>query len=119
MNIQYLEDGKLAVIPTVDLERLIALAEDAEDLKALNSVNPEEETYPQELVEKLINTDNPLAVWREYRGITQEKLGKASGIAQGYIAQIEKGTKNGSADTLKKLAVALNISLDELVSESQ
>ena len=119
MNIQYLEDGKLAVVPTVDLERLIALAEDVEDLKALNSIDPKEETYPQELVEKLLNTDAPLAVWREYRGMTQKALEAASGINQGYIAQIEKGSKIGGVTTLKKLAAALNISLDDLVSDSQ
>ena len=67
-----------------------------------------------ELGEKLINSDRPLAVWREYRGMTQKELETASGIAQGYIAQIEKGTKKGGVDTLKKLAEPLNITIDDL-----
>jgi DNA-binding Xre family transcriptional regulator len=121
MNIQYLENGKerLAVIPAVDLERLIALAEDAEDIKALNSIDPKEETYPQELVEKLINSNSPLAVWREYRKLTQKELQELSGVDQGYIAQLETGPKKGGVDTLRKLAVALDVSLDDLVSESR
>ncbi len=92
--------------------------EDAEDLLDI-AKSANEESFPQEFVEKLINSDAPLSVWREYRGMTQKDLETASGVGQGYIAQIETGKKTGSVDTLRKLTKALNVDIDDLVVSHQ
>jgi DNA-binding XRE family transcriptional regulator len=117
MSIQYIEDSgkkKFAVLPIADYERLVELAEDTEDSHAIEMAKGEE-SFPADFVEKLIYADHPLSVWREYRGITQKELEAASGVDQGYIAQIEKGKKTGSVETLKKLSVALNVDIDDLI----
>ena len=90
---------------------------DAEDISALiKAAKHDEERLPHEFVMELVNADHPLPVWRKYRGFSQQKLAEISGVTQAYIAQIETGKKEGCVKTLKKLAVALAISLDDLVA---
>jgi transcriptional regulator with XRE-family HTH domain len=48
--------------------------------------------------------------------MTQGQLAKSAGVTQGYIAQLEGGTKkNPSLPTLKKLARALGVPVGELL----
>lgn len=48
---------------------------------------------------------------------TQEKLGAASGVSMYVIAHIERGARNPTLDTLLRLATALEMPLDRLLSE--
>ena len=48
---------------------------------------------------------------REQRKITQSDLSKVTGIAQGDISKIEKGSANPSLKTLKRLADGLGMNL--------
>jgi transcriptional regulator with XRE-family HTH domain len=48
---------------------------------------------------------------QELRQLTQAQLAKASGVSQSTIAQIEKGKKDPSISTLKKIAAALDVHL--------
>ena len=117
MNIQYIkEDGKptFAVLPIADFESLVSAAERADDLRDIQATR-DEESFPHDFVERLLHSDRPLAVWRDYRGMTQQELARSSGISQGYITQIESGIKTGSIHTLKALAHALDCDVDNLV----
>jgi transcriptional regulator with XRE-family HTH domain len=51
---------------------------------------------------------------QERRRITQAQLAKESGVSQSTIAQIEKGKKDPSISTLKKIAEALDVHLSVL-----
>lgn len=52
---------------------------------------------------------------RESKGLSQEKLARLSDVANNTIVKIEAGkNKNPTLETLKKIASALDISLDEL-----
>ena len=80
----------------------------------------EDETIPAEVVDRLISgKEHPLKVWREYRGLTQESLGLATGVGKSYISQIEAGRKTGSAKLLKALADELNVDIDDLMEQSE
>ena len=46
---------------------------------------------------------------QERRGLTQAELAKMSGVSQSTIAQIEKGRKDPSITTLRKIADALDV----------
>lgn len=59
-----------------------------------------------------------LASARKARGLTQEGLGEMAGLTKLQIHRYERGTSQPTLDALKRLALALNISLDELVFES-
>lgn len=53
---------------------------------------------------------------RESKGLSQEKLARLSDVANNTIVKIEAGkNQNPTLDTLKKIAKALTISIDELI----
>ncbi len=52
---------------------------------------------------------------RETKGLSQEKLARLSDVANNTIVKIEAGkNKNPTLDTLKKVAKALGVGIDEL-----
>ncbi|MGM9571317.1 MAG: helix-turn-helix domain-containing protein [bacterium] len=56
---------------------------------------------------------------REEKGWSQRKLSLASNISNTTISRIEKGeTKSPDVDTLKKIAIHLNTSYDELMASA-
>lgn len=53
---------------------------------------------------------------REALGLTQQELAEQTGMPQTLISRIERGVnQNPGADVLKRLAVALRVSIDWLV----
>jgi DNA-binding transcriptional regulator YiaG len=55
----------------------------------------DDELIPLAITERRLSGESPVKVWREYRGMTQEKLAKASGVSRPMIAAIESGHKRG------------------------
>ena len=54
---------------------------------------------------------------RESKGLSQEKLARLSDVANNTIVKIEAGkNQNPTLDTLKKIAKALSVSVDELIN---
>ena len=119
MNIHFItnDNGKRthAVIPFKEYERLMERIEIAEDVAAYDQAMAEDsETVPQELVDRLIEGDNPITVWREYRGLTATQLAKKSGVTASMISQIENGKKEASVKVMKSIAEALGVTLDDV-----
>lgn len=57
-----------------------------------------------------------LRTWRQKKGISQDQLAKAAGLALSTLTKIEAGTATQpTIDTIIKFADALEISIDELV----
>lgn len=73
------------------------------------------EYFPMEVVDRILNGENKIKVFREYRGLTQVALAEAASINPVYLSQIENGKRQGSVKTLSALARALNLDLDDLV----
>jgi transcriptional regulator with XRE-family HTH domain len=58
---------------------------------------------------------------REYRSKTsktQEKFAESIGLSAEYISQLETGVRSPSLETIVKIANALNVPVDYLVSDS-
>jgi mRNA interferase RelE/StbE len=111
--------NEMVTIPRAEYERLCAAAEDLMDLKAFDAAKAaiatgEEELVPAHCVERLLNGDSALRVYRELRSLTQAGLAELSGVHRVTIAEIETGRKQGSVDTLRKLAGSLSVSLDDI-----
>jgi transcriptional regulator with XRE-family HTH domain len=51
------------------------------------------------------------------KGISQEKLAELADLHRTYIGMIERGDKAVTIITLKKLSLALNVSINELVKD--
>lgn len=112
--------GEMVTIPKAEYERLRGLEEDFRDIRAALEVEDrirrgEEECVPASLVERLLAGVVPLRVWREHRALTQAELARRAGVSRVQIVDIEAGRKAGSVFTLRKLADALGIALDDLV----
>ena len=103
-----------AVIPWSDYERLAAIDEDAEDA-ALCDHAKAQEMFPSEVADQIVDGENPIRVFREYRGMTQKQLAQTVGVSSLYLSQIERGNRNGSVATLTAIAKALDVDLDLLV----
>ncbi len=56
-----------------------------------------------------------LAPTRKARGLTQDALAEAAGINVSQVRRYEGGTSQPSLEVLRKLAVALSVSADELL----
>lgn len=106
---------EFAVVPYGEYERLKATAEMAQDVAAFDAaVNATEEVLPEKMVKRLIKGENPVRVWREYRGLTQPALAKFAKISSAYLSQIESGTRQGSIGILRGIAGALHVELDDI-----
>ncbi|PYE80795.1 helix-turn-helix transcriptional regulator [Pseudoroseicyclus aestuarii] len=107
---------EMITIERAEYDRLVALAEDAEDNAAVAAHLREPEAgMPADLVKRMIAGESPLAVHREWRGLSQTGLAKASAVHRVQIADIEAGRRNGSVETMRKLADALDVAIDDLV----
>lgn len=112
--------GEMVSIPIEEYRMLQAAAEDLVDLRAFDHAMArlaacQEELLPSEMVKRIVGGESPLRVWREYRGFSQTALAEASSVNRVQIADIEAGRKRGSIETVKRLADALHIALDDLV----
>ena len=122
MNVQTINrDGKpeYVVLPWLDYQALLEAAADALDGARIHAfqqklASGEEETVPAAVVDALLAGANPVKVWREYRGLTQDALATQAGISKAYLCQIETGKRTGAMKTLRAVAESLGLSVDDL-----
>ncbi len=75
-----------------------------------------EELVPAEVTYAILDGANPVRVWREHRGLTQQQLADAAGISTPYLSQVESGKRTGRPEVLSAIAAALHLTLDDIVS---
>jgi DNA-binding XRE family transcriptional regulator len=119
MNVQFIEQNgtrQYAIIPADTYALLLEKAEMLDDIKAYDeAMAGNDELVPSEIVDRLINGENKIKVWREYRGMSQAVLAEKADMAQSSIAQMEGGKRLGTVAAIKKIAEALNLDMDDLV----
>jgi DNA-binding XRE family transcriptional regulator len=123
MSAQIIERGgepEYAVLPYAEYLRLVEDAEMLSDIRSYDHAKAalargDDELAPAEVVNRLLDDDNPVRVWREYRGLTQAQLAKAAGITVSTISYIESGARKPSVEVLKSIAATLRVDVDELV----
>jgi len=126
-EIQIIErDGKpeWAILLYEDYLHLIEQAELLEDIRDFDTISAaiergDEELIPAEVVNAILDGQNPIKVWREYRGLTQQQLADAIQISKPYISQIETGKRTGTTEVLSAIAKALDVSLEQLTKANR
>jgi DNA-binding XRE family transcriptional regulator len=78
-----------------------------------------EALIPSEVTYALLDGENPLRVWREFRGLTQQEVADAAGISKPYLSQLETGQRRGTTEVLAAIARVLDVALDDLVSPEE
>lgn len=111
--------NEMVTIPRAEYDLLRAAAEDLADLQAYDRAKAaleagDDELIPAEYVNRLLNGDSPLRVYRDLRGMTQSTLAERADVNRVTVAEIETGRKQGSVATLRKLAGALGVAMDDL-----
>lgn len=123
MSVQIIEKNgqpEWAVVPYEEYQRLVAEAEMLQDIRDYDEAkvalaNGAEELIPSEVTYALLDGENPIRVWREYRGLTQQQVAEEAGISKPYLSQLESGQRKGTAEVLAAVARALHVSLDDVV----
>ncbi|SCC95818.1 Transcriptional regulator, XRE family [Thiomonas sp. X19] len=118
-TIQFIErNGKreYAVVPMELFARLMRAAESLDDVALFDAVKAADDGFrvPGAVAHAILDGTHPVKAWREYRGFTQDALAEKAGISKAYLSQIETGKRTGVAKTLKALASALGVTLNEL-----
>jgi len=63
------------------------------------------------------NLANNIKKLREAKGLSQEKLARLADVANNTLIKMESGeNKNPTLDTLKKIAKAFGVSVDDLIN---
>ncbi|MBN1317737.1 MAG: helix-turn-helix transcriptional regulator [Anaerolineales bacterium] len=122
MTVQIIErngNPEWAVIPYEDYIHLVEKTEMLDDIRdydqAIAAIEQGEELIPSQVVYAILDGENPIRVWREHRGMTQQQLSDAAGISKPYLSQIKTGKRTGSTETLTAIARALDLTVDDIL----
>ena len=108
--------NEMVIIPRDEYDRLRQAAEDLSELQAYDrAMEAGGESVPAEYVNRILDGENPVRVYRDWRGMTAAALAEASKLNRVQITQIETGKRSGNVETMKKLADALGVSVDDLI----
>jgi len=117
-------DGKpeWAVLPYEMYVQLAAEAEMWQDIRDYDSAKTaiaqgQEELIPGEVAFALLDGENPIKVWREYRGLTQQQVAEIVAISTHHLSQIESGQQTGSTKLLLAIANVLKVTLDDIAPQ--
>lgn len=107
-------------MPIEEYRQLLEALEDAHDAAALEAfyrrlVAGEEDTFPADIVDKLLAGENPVRVLRAHRGMTLQQVADACGVTNAHVSQVEKGKRSMSTELLKKMAEALRVDVEMLL----
>ena len=122
MTVQVLEtDGKPAfvVLPHDEYQTLVELLEDLDDAAAITRFAARhdagaEPTVPAVVVDRLLDGESPIRVWRENRGMTAAQLAAAVKVTRAHISKLESGKGEPSLDLLRRLARVLDVGIELL-----
>lgn len=123
MTIQIIKQGnkpEWAVVPYETYLQLVEKAEMAQDIQDFDSSKAalergDDELIPSEVVYALLDGENPIKVWREYRGLSQQEAAENAKISVPYLSQLETNKRKGSLGVLSALAKVLKVSLESIV----
>jgi DNA-binding XRE family transcriptional regulator len=127
MTVQVIKQGdkpEWAVVPYDTYLQLVERAEMLQDIQDYDSAlaaleRGDDELIPAEIVNAVLDGANPIKVWREYRGMSQQELANQVEISTPYLSQLETNRRKGSMEVLAGIAKALNISLDMIVPSQE
>lgn len=120
MTAQILEIAgrKMAVLPVEEYEQLLEVAEDKAD--SLVAAEAEyrrqngEEYLPAEMIDRILEGESALKVWRKYRGLTQQELADRASTTNATISRMEDGKQLGNLDVWRSTARVLDVSVEDI-----
>jgi DNA-binding XRE family transcriptional regulator len=102
-----------------DFDRLVAHAEDNIDAAAVDAYRRDSDAAMAGALtgaefERILAGAHPLVIWRDRQKLSRRALANRSGVDHSLIAQIERGAKTGSTQTVIALAAALGVTAEDI-----
>jgi DNA-binding transcriptional regulator YiaG len=96
------------------IEEGLAALEEADDIAMFDEriaalQSGADAALPAEVTVAMLRGETLLRAIRGWRKLTQQEVAKRTGLAQGFVSDLEQGRKTGSDQTLKSLAEALDV----------
>lgn len=115
---------ELAVLARADYERLLGELEMQEDVRLYDEAKAalaagEDELIPSEIVGRLLDGENKVRVWREFRALTPVETAARAGISEARLAEIEKGSGPSDMEAIEALAPVLKVAPEDLLPRSE
>lgn len=109
----------LVVLPRAEYDRLVEDAAMLADIAAYDAAKARladgrDELVPAGILDAMLAGENPTRVWRRYRSLTIAQLAEKAGLSAAYVSQIETGAREGRTETMRALAKALGVDLNDL-----
>ena len=109
-----------AVVPYETYLELVEKAEMLLDVQDYDSAKAslqrgDDELIHSEIVNAILDGENAIKVWREFREISQQELAEKAGISVPYLSQLETNKRTGSIEVLSAIAKTLNVPLENIV----
>ena len=103
-----IQKGKpaFAIIPWDEYQKLIHNQIESDDADIW---------FPNEVVKANVRGESLIKAWRDYFKLTQAELAAKAGMKQSALARLEKSKVGPRKATLKKLAEALGIGIEQLM----
>lgn len=113
-----------AVVPYKTYLQLVEKAEMLQDVQDYDSVKNaldqgKDELIPGDIVYAILDGENPIKTWREYRGMSQHALAGMAGISIPYLSQLETNKRKGSLEVFTAISKALKVTLDDLAPSQE
>ena len=97
-----------------EYDALIARTEELEDTLAARMAD-DGSRIPHEVALAIMDGERPVVAYRRHRRLTLRQLAARTGLAVGYLSEIERGLKPGSTSALSRIADAVGTTIDTLV----
>jgi ribosome-binding protein aMBF1 (putative translation factor) len=112
---------KMALLPVEEYERLLDIVEDKADVLAAEDAARRraegEEYLPAEMVNRILDGESALKVWRQYRGFRLKDLADRVGTTEATISRMESGKQWNDSQRSRALAEALGVSVEDILPE--
>jgi len=107
-------------ISRAEYEALLAARDAPADIEAFDRAmarlaSGDDELVPADVVKRILDGESPVRAFRELRGMSGAALAAAYGCRAIQFLDIESGRRQGSVATMKRLAAALGVAVDDLV----
>ena len=86
-----------------------------EEMPSFEGEETEERSLPLDVLERLLDGEHPLKVFRRRRALTQKQLTDLTGLNATYLSQIETRKRRGSTRVYRRLATALGVDIRDLI----
>jgi predicted transcriptional regulator len=103
-----IQNGKpaFAVIPWKEYQELIHNQTESDESNVW---------FPNEVVKANVRGESLIKAWREYFKLTQKELAAKASMKQSALARLESSNARPRKATLKKLAEAMGIDVEQLI----